>query len=180
MPETKRQIKDRLQAAGLWKDYLALREQLALEGRRPRQAREEALRQVDSRPPQPQTSADQPAGNSPNGAPLLKDVVAPPQPACPNPRCLRIGMCICEGILPPGASVTPEQQPVSTMDRPGDNTLAVAQPSEQALHQSPQQTPPPIRPLCPNPRCRRIGQCRCPILPHLASVRPEPAQAAAE
>jgi hypothetical protein len=53
MGETRQQLKERLQAAGVWDDYLALRDRLAKDGLTPAQAREEALRQVESRPTTP-------------------------------------------------------------------------------------------------------------------------------
>lgn len=89
MRETKRQIKERLQAAGRWQDYLARREQLRQEGRTPRQAREESLRQIESLPPQQPSTTDR----------SLEPVVAsrPPR-SCSNPRCFRIGVCICKAL----------------------------------------------------------------------------------
>jgi hypothetical protein len=54
MAETRKQLKERLQAAGLWQEYVALRVQLAADGMTPAQAREEALRRVESRAPEPQ------------------------------------------------------------------------------------------------------------------------------
>src|SRR5262249_16494660 len=53
MRETRRQLKERLQRTGIWQPFLGLREQLKREGRTPRQAHEEALAQIESRPPQP-------------------------------------------------------------------------------------------------------------------------------
>lgn len=49
-----RQRKERLQAAGLWEDFVALRAQLVAGGMAPAQADEEAQRQVKSRPPRQQ------------------------------------------------------------------------------------------------------------------------------
>jgi hypothetical protein len=91
MSETRRQLKERLQAAGLWQDYLAQREQLAQHGLTARQAREEALRQIDSRSPQqPEPSTDRPS----NDSPVEEEYRPPPlcrrcervfaQPACPD------------------------------------------------------------------------------------------------
>jgi hypothetical protein len=59
MKETKTELKQRLQAEGRWHEYLALRDGFAAEGMNPAQARDEALRQLDMRPPQhagPQTT----------------------------------------------------------------------------------------------------------------------------
>jgi hypothetical protein len=53
MSETRAELKERLQAAGLWRQYVARREQLAAEGLTPAQAREQALREVESLPPRP-------------------------------------------------------------------------------------------------------------------------------
>lgn len=86
MRETKRQIKERLLAAGRWQDYLALREKLRQEGRTPRQAREEALSQLESPPPQ------QP---EPSAKDRYPKPVPTPQPRCVNPHCARLGACIC-------------------------------------------------------------------------------------
>src|SRR5690348_2187685 len=96
MPETKKQIKARLQAAGLWKEYLTLREQLAREGSTPRQAREQALREIDARPPQPPMPAttERPADASPTPARV------PMWMTCGNPRCQRLHVCVC----PPDAA----------------------------------------------------------------------------
>src|SRR5262245_56560536 len=52
MGETRKQLKARLQASGAWDEYLACREQLAQTGLSPTEARKEALRQIDARPPQ--------------------------------------------------------------------------------------------------------------------------------
>jgi hypothetical protein len=52
MGETRKQLKERLQRTGLWQRFLGLREQLKREVRTPRQAHEEALAQIESRPPQ--------------------------------------------------------------------------------------------------------------------------------
>jgi hypothetical protein len=49
MRETRQQIKDRLQAAGRWEDFVAMREKLVQEGISPAQARLQALREIDSR-----------------------------------------------------------------------------------------------------------------------------------
>jgi hypothetical protein len=51
MRETRKQVKTRLQAAGLWKDYLELREQLMREGQTPKRAKRTALQQIDSNRP---------------------------------------------------------------------------------------------------------------------------------
>jgi hypothetical protein len=50
MAETRKQLKERLQAAGVWPDYVTLRQQLSKDGMTPTQARKEALHQVESRP----------------------------------------------------------------------------------------------------------------------------------
>lgn len=50
MRETRSQRKERLQAAGKWQDFLALREQLRSQGMSAAHARKEALQQIDSRP----------------------------------------------------------------------------------------------------------------------------------
>lgn len=50
MRETREQLKQRLQAAGLWERFLTIRDQLCAEGLTPAQARQEALRQVESQP----------------------------------------------------------------------------------------------------------------------------------
>jgi len=86
MEETRRQIKERLQAAGRWGDYLALREQLAQGGLTPAQARAEALRQIESRPPH---QSGQPAPDPPSAAtPIPEKKFPPPPPLCE--RCRRI------------------------------------------------------------------------------------------
>jgi hypothetical protein len=51
MRETRQQLKARLQSEGKWEAFKTLREKLRCEGRTPRQSREEALAQIDSRPP---------------------------------------------------------------------------------------------------------------------------------
>ena len=56
MRETRQQLKDRLKATGCWPEYLALRERLTRDGLTPAQAREEALAQLESRPPQSATA----------------------------------------------------------------------------------------------------------------------------
>lgn len=48
MAETRKQLKDRLQAAGLWQEYVDLRVQLAADGMTAAQARVEALRRVEA------------------------------------------------------------------------------------------------------------------------------------
>ena len=53
MVETRKELRARLQAAGLWNDYLALRDRLARDGLTAGQARKEALRQIDEGLPQP-------------------------------------------------------------------------------------------------------------------------------
>ena len=63
MGETKQQLKERLQAAGLWHEFVTVRDQLAKDGLTPAQARAEALHQVESRPkpgeaPRTETRAD--------------------------------------------------------------------------------------------------------------------------
>jgi len=50
MAETRKQLKERLQAAGDWDEYVKMRTQLASEGMSAPQAREEALRRIESRP----------------------------------------------------------------------------------------------------------------------------------
>jgi hypothetical protein len=74
MNETRQQLKARLQQEGKWQDFLALREQLKASGLPPDQAREEALRQVESRPPKPPELAN--PGDPPTvGAPVQSPAV---------------------------------------------------------------------------------------------------------
>lgn len=65
MGQTRQQLKERLQAAGDWQDYVAQREQLVGEGLTPAQAREEALRRIDARPPRPRELRTADAQNGP-------------------------------------------------------------------------------------------------------------------
>ncbi len=48
MRETRKQLKDRLQAVGLWEKFVALRGKLAEQGMTPAAARDEALRQLEA------------------------------------------------------------------------------------------------------------------------------------
>jgi hypothetical protein len=72
MSETRKLRKQRLQVEGRWTDYVALRDRFVAEGMTPAQARDEALRQIDSRPCQ---NSDQPAMNTAG---------TPPPPAYPG------------------------------------------------------------------------------------------------
>src|SRR5262245_42220636 len=67
MAETRQQLKERLQAAGLWHEFVALRDRLAAGGLVPAQARAEGLRQVGARPARPPAPPPPggPAGPSP-------------------------------------------------------------------------------------------------------------------
>lgn len=55
MSESRTRLKQRLQEAGVWKEYLALRDQLVREGKTPAEAREEALAEIDARLQEPAT-----------------------------------------------------------------------------------------------------------------------------
>lgn len=55
MAETRRQLKDRLKAAGLWLPYVTLRDQFVKDGMTHAQAREEALRRVEAPASEPMT-----------------------------------------------------------------------------------------------------------------------------
>ena len=68
MRETRKQLKERLQAAGLWEEYVALRVQLAADGLTPAQAREEALRRIEARASEP-PSGDAPINPAPGETP---------------------------------------------------------------------------------------------------------------
>jgi hypothetical protein len=61
MAETRQQIKQRLQVAGLWQDYVAMRQKLGKDGMTPAQARTAALHQIETRP---RADAEQPAPNT--------------------------------------------------------------------------------------------------------------------
>jgi hypothetical protein len=74
MGENRKDLKKRLLAAGYWQDYLALRAQLVQDGRTRREARKEALRQIDSRP------SEQSVGPAP-GSPSDDTSVEDPDPA---------------------------------------------------------------------------------------------------
>ncbi|OAI45069.1 hypothetical protein AYO44_13175 [Planctomycetaceae bacterium SCGC AG-212-F19] len=71
MRETKRQIKERLQAAGIWEDYTALRDQLVKDGQTPGEARQEALRRIDSRPRRPNPQASPAKSKEESAEPVL-------------------------------------------------------------------------------------------------------------
>jgi hypothetical protein len=89
MGENREELKKRLLAAGSWLDYLALREQLRRDGLTPRQARKEALRQIETRPPKP---PEPPPPDPPSPGPSVPVEVR--QPLCL--RCLRIGIPCCD------------------------------------------------------------------------------------
>jgi hypothetical protein len=73
MGETRKQLKQRLQRTGLWLSFLDLRDQLKREGQAPRQAHEEALAQIESRPPQPAAANPSPfADGEQNQSDLLQ------------------------------------------------------------------------------------------------------------
>jgi hypothetical protein len=67
MKETKSQLKERLQAIGQWSNFVAQREQLKKEGWSPADAHDEALRRIESLPPQAskQSIENQPSNPSP-------------------------------------------------------------------------------------------------------------------
>jgi hypothetical protein len=75
MPETKRQLKERLQAEGVWEDFLALRQQLVGDGLTPAQARKEALGRIEARLAQ---QSERPGSDRPRDPP---PVTGPAQPA---------------------------------------------------------------------------------------------------
>ncbi len=89
MNETKRQRRERLQAAGLWDEYLKIRQRLGTQGMTPREARDEALRQIDARPPHPPEAST----TAPPGEPPDVEVHYPRPRLCP--RCSRVGLMIC-------------------------------------------------------------------------------------
>jgi hypothetical protein len=63
MGETRKQLKERLQAAGRWQEYLELRERLGKGGLTPAQASRQALAEIELRPPkvpEPLTSVTEP------------------------------------------------------------------------------------------------------------------------
>ena len=94
MAETKKELKDRLQAAGLWQGYLAVRDRLKADGVAPAQAREQALRQVEARPPDPAAppTPDQPHDDAP-----VEDEYPNPPPMCPC--CERLAQRVCGDCL---------------------------------------------------------------------------------
>jgi hypothetical protein len=47
MAETRQQLKERLQSAGLWQEYLSIREECIADGLTPSQAKAEALEQIE-------------------------------------------------------------------------------------------------------------------------------------
>ena len=64
--ETRNQLKGRLQAAGLWAHYVALRDRLKSDGRTPSEARAEALREVEAQRAAPnEQSGGEPELNHP-------------------------------------------------------------------------------------------------------------------
>lgn len=63
MAETRKQLKERLQAAGQWDEFVTVRSKLAAEGMRPADAKTEALRLIESsarKPAKPDTSKSEP------------------------------------------------------------------------------------------------------------------------
>jgi hypothetical protein len=58
MGETRPQLKARLEAAGVWPEFVRLRDQLAAGGLTPAQVRAEALRRVEALPPPPLPSGN--------------------------------------------------------------------------------------------------------------------------
>jgi hypothetical protein len=70
MKETKLQLKERLQAIGQWSNFVALREQLKKEGLSPADAYDEALRRIESLPPQ---ESKQPIENNPSNPSPVED-----------------------------------------------------------------------------------------------------------
>lgn len=65
MAETRKQLKERLQAAGQWDEFVTVRSKLAAEGMRPADAKVEALRLVESNscnPAEPDTRKIEPDG----------------------------------------------------------------------------------------------------------------------
>src|SRR5438874_2104246 len=75
MAETRQQLKTRLQGAGLWDDYVTMRGQHENEGMTPKQARDEALRRLDSRlsPVSKPPAAGRPSNGYSTSAPDVVD-----------------------------------------------------------------------------------------------------------
>jgi hypothetical protein len=91
MNETRQQLKFRLQAAGVWKDFLALREKLVNDGLTSARAREEALREIESRLPRKADVAvadgprvDTPTRKYPKWSPLCHLCQPHGEPRCGN------------------------------------------------------------------------------------------------
>jgi hypothetical protein len=77
MGETRQQLKERLLQEGRWQDYLTLREQLKASGLPPDQARDEALRQIEARPPKQMELAnpdDPPPVGAPGQSPAVEEL----------------------------------------------------------------------------------------------------------
>jgi hypothetical protein len=77
---TRKEIKARLQAAGQWDEYVAERVKLAADGMTPAQAREEALRRIESRP---KARAELPTPSNDPAPDLIREYVAPRDDGAP-------------------------------------------------------------------------------------------------
>jgi hypothetical protein len=83
MAQQRKVLKQRLQAKGLWGDYLSLRNRLVKEGMPPAEAREEALRQVEARPPR---QPDPQPSESPSAASAAEEEEVWPDFGSPVPN----------------------------------------------------------------------------------------------
>src|SRR5262249_26217479 len=97
--ETKRQLKERLQASGHWQDFLRLRAELVQEGRTPKEAKRAALRRIEGPPspqadPVPRESEDgSPANPADDRSPATEEEL-PEYPLCS--QCERHGRPTCK------------------------------------------------------------------------------------
>jgi hypothetical protein len=100
MRETRQQRKERLKAAGLWGEYVALREKLAGAGMTPKEAAREALVRVEARP---QRQADPPATGPADADDGGEDAPAPQRKIPPRPplchRCRHFRKPLCAPCL---------------------------------------------------------------------------------
>jgi hypothetical protein len=76
MAETRKQLKERLVAAGKWSDYVDLRQRLIKEGLRPAEARKQALAEIDSLPPKA-AAPEQPSAGASRDSASVSDIELP-------------------------------------------------------------------------------------------------------